>query len=157
VFADGVSEVLLERHENEQGAEGITAAHDGYLEIFGLIHERTIQINSAGTMIRGKDRLKTADNTDPERTSEDHAVIRFHIHPQIEIKPVDKHEVRLVAPDGESWSLQVLDLEIAIEDDVFFADPSGIRASKQIELAFAVGQLPEVQWVMTKKSAPQHP
>jgi uncharacterized heparinase superfamily protein len=157
VFADGVNEVLVERHESDEGAEGLTAAHDGYLELFGLVHERTIQINSAGTMIRGKDRLKTSDNTDPERTAEDQAVIRFHIHPQIDIKTVDKHEVRLVAPDGESWTLSSLDVEIAIEDDVFFADPSGIRASKQIELAMPVGELPEVQWVMTRKPPPHHP
>jgi uncharacterized heparinase superfamily protein len=121
------------------------------------VHERTIQINSAGTMIRGKDRLKTADNADPERTAEDQAVIRFHIHPQIEIKTVDEHEVRLVAPDGESWTLSSLDVELTIEDDVFFADPSGIRASKQIELAMPVGELPEVQWVMTRKPPPHQP
>jgi uncharacterized heparinase superfamily protein len=156
IFADGVNEVLSERHESDEGAEGLTAAHDGYLELFGLIHERTIQINSAGTLIRGKDRLKTADNADPERTVTDQAVIRFHIHPQIEIKTVDQHEVRLVAPDGESWTLSSLDAEISVEDDVFFADPSGIRASKQIELAMPVGELPEVQWVMTKKPAPHH-
>jgi uncharacterized heparinase superfamily protein len=155
VFADGVSEVLIERHESNEGGDGLTAAHDGYIEPFGLIHERTIQINSAGTMIRGKDRLKTADNIDPERSAEDQAVIRFHIHPQIEIKTVDKNEVRLVAPDGESWTLSSIDVELTIEDDVFFADPSGIRASKQVELAFRVGDLPEVQWVMMKKSAPR--
>lgn len=154
VFADGIQEVAVERHEITEGGEGLTASHDGYLEPFGLIHERAIQINSGGTLIRGKDRLKTADGADPERSVEDQAVIRFHIHPQIEIKTVDKHEVRLVAPDGEAWTLSALDVEIVIEDDVFFADPSGIRASKQIELAFPVGELPEVQWVMTKKSAP---
>jgi len=153
VLLDGVSEVVVERHESAEGADGLTAAHDGYLEPFGLIHERTIQLNSAGTLMRGKDRLKTADGADPARDSEDQAVIRFHIHPQIEIKTVDKHEVRLVAPDGESWTLTTLDTEIAVEDDVFFADPSGIRASKQIELSFPIGELPEVQWVLTKKPA----
>jgi uncharacterized heparinase superfamily protein len=157
VFSDGVNEVLSDRHESGEGAEGLTAAHDGYLELFGLIHERAIQINSDGTLIRGKDRLKTAEGADPEASVEDQAVIRFHIHPQIEIKTVDRHEVRLVAPDGETWTLSALDVEIAIEDDVFFADPSGIRASKQIELAFPVGELPEVQWVMAKKTAPAHP
>jgi uncharacterized heparinase superfamily protein len=153
VFADGVSKVSVERHESDEGAEGLTASHDGYIDPFGLIHERTIQVNSAGTLIRGKDRLKTPAGADPERSAEDQAVIRFHIHPQIEIKPVDKHEVRLVAPDGESWTISALDTEVTIEDDVFFADPSGIRASKQIELVFPVGELPEVQWVMTKKPA----
>jgi uncharacterized heparinase superfamily protein len=157
VFADGVSEVLVERHESEEGADGLTAIHDGYLELFGLVHERTIQVNSTGTLIRGNDRLKTADGADPAADAEEQAVIRFHIHPQIDIKTVDKHEVRLVAPDGESWTLQSLDVEIAIEDDGFFADPSGIRASKQIALNFAPGELPEVQWVMMKKSASPQP
>ena len=153
VFADGVGVVPVERHESDEGAEGLTASHDGYIELFGLIHERTIQLNSAGTLMRGKDRLKTAQGADPARSCEDQAVIRFHIHPQIEIKTVDKHEVRLVAPDGETWTFSTLDTEITVEDDVFFADPSGIRASKQLELAVPVGELPEVQWVMTKKAA----
>jgi uncharacterized heparinase superfamily protein len=153
-FSEGVSEVLLARHDADGGGDGVTAAHDGYLDLFGLIHERAIQINSTGTMIRGKDRLKTAEGTDPAEASGDQAAIRFHIHPQIEIRAVDAHEVQLVAPDGESWTLSSLDVELSVEDDVFFADPSGIRASRQIELAFAPGQLPEVQWVLTKKPAP---
>ena len=133
------------------------ASHDGYLDLFGLIHERSIQINSAGTMIRGKDRLKTAEGADPDRSVEDRAVIRFHIHPQIDIRVIDKHEVRLVAPDGESWTLSAIDVDVAIEDDVFFADPSGIRASRQVELSFAVGELPEVQWVLTRKAPVPQP
>lgn len=155
IFADGVSEVLVERHDSGEGADGLTAAHDGYLEPFNLVHERTIQINSAGTMVRGKDRLKTAANADPNEGAEDVAVIRFHIHPQIEIKTLGAHEVKLLAPDGESWSLSALDAELSVEDDVFFADPSGIRASRQVELTFRVADLPEVQWVLAKKSAPR--
>jgi uncharacterized heparinase superfamily protein len=155
IFADGITEVPVERQESAEGAERILCSHDGYVGLFGLLHERSIQINSTGTMIRGKDRLKTVHGDDPDPGADDQAVIRFHIHPQIEIRTVDKHEVRLVAPDGESWTFSAMDVEISIEDDVFFADPSGIRASKQIEIAFKVGDLPEVQWVMAKKPPPK--
>lgn len=153
IFSDGVSVVDVIRHDSAEGADGLTASHDGYLEIFGLIHERTIQVNSGGTMIRGKDRLRTADGNDPPADAEITAVIRFHIHPHIEVRTVDKHEVRLVAPDGETWIVSTLDAEITVEDDVFFADPSGIAASRQLEMVFAPGEIPEIQWVMNRKAA----
>jgi uncharacterized heparinase superfamily protein len=149
ILVDGVTETTVERHDTE-GGEGLTASHDGYLDVFGLRHERTIQLNSTGTLIRGKDRLMTAEGNDPDATSEDVAVIRFHIHPQVEAKLIDKHEARLTAPDGETWAFSTLDAEIAIEDDVFFADPSGIRASRQIELTIKLAKQPEIYWVMTK-------
>ncbi|MBL0374132.1 heparinase II/III family protein [Rhizobium sp. KVB221] len=153
IFADGVTSVKMERRDSADGVEELVASHDGYLEPFGLIHERMIHLNEAGSRIRGRDRLMTADGAEPDASVEDTAVIRFHIHPQVDIRPVSRHEVRLVAPDGETWLFSTADTEIDIEDDVFFADPSGIRASRQIELSFRVGEVSEVQWVMTRKPA----
>jgi uncharacterized heparinase superfamily protein len=152
VFSDGISEVQVERHEQEDGSESVVARHDGYLQPFGLIHERTLQINGQGNQIRGNDRLILEDGTDPPADAQTTAVARFHIHPQIEIREVDHHEVRLLAPDGESWVLSTSDTEIRVEDDVFFADPSGIRASRQIELHFQQGDSLEIQWVLSRVS-----
>lgn len=154
ILIDGVSETTVDRFDGAEGGEGLRATHDGYKEPFGLIHQRTIHLNSTGTLIRGKDRLMTEEVGDPDASSEDTAVIRFHIHPQIDIKLVDKHEARLTAPDGDTWSFTTVDAEISIEDDVFFADPSGLRASRQIELAFRVAQQPEIYWVMTRSQGP---
>jgi uncharacterized heparinase superfamily protein len=152
VFSDGVSNVVVERLEQGDGGDGIVASHDGYLEPFGLIHERTVLMNTGGTLIRGKDRLRKEDGSDPDEDSDATAMIRFHIHPQIDIQQVDEHEVSLVAPDGETWTFTTLDADIVVEDDVFFADPSGIRASRQLELAFAARDLPEIQWVLVRKA-----
>jgi uncharacterized heparinase superfamily protein len=142
--------VKVQRQEHEDGSDGLIVSHDGYLEPFGLIHERTIQVNASGSQIRGNDRLALPDGSDPPVSTETRAVIRFHIHPQIEIKEVDEHEVRLVAPDGESWAVSTLDAEIRVEEDVFFADPSGIRASRQLELNFEPGESLEIQWVLSR-------
>lgn len=154
VFSDGISEVQVERAELDDGSEGLIARHDGYLKPFGLIHERTLQVNVQGNQIRGNDRLVQEDGTDPPVNLQTNGVIRFHIHPQIEIKEIDEHEVRLVAPDGEAWAFSTSDTEIMIEDDVFFADPSGIRASRQIELHIPHGESLEVQWVLSRISTP---
>lgn len=153
IFADGITGVEVERAELEDGSEGLIARHDGYLEPFGLIHERTVQINSGGNQIRGNDRLVRQDGSDPPVNLETRAVIRFHIHPQIDIKEIDEHEVRLVAPDGEAWALSTSDTAIQVEDDVFFADPSGIRASRQVELHFPHGDSLEVQWILSRIAA----
>ena len=150
ILVDGVTETIVERHDGPEGGQGVTASHDGYLAAFGLLHERTIHLNSTGTSVRGTDRLVTEDGKEPAPSCEDVAVVRFHIHPQIDIREIDKHEVRLTAPDGEAWSFSTLDADIAVENDVFFADPSGIRASRQIELMVKLGETSEIQWVMTR-------
>ncbi|MCB1446356.1 MAG: heparinase II/III family protein [Rhizobiaceae bacterium] len=154
VFAEGVTRVEVERAELDDGSEGLIARHDGYLLPFGLVHERTIQVNAQGTQIRGNDRLVQADGSDPPVNLETRAVIRFHIHPQIDIREIDEHEVRLVAPDGDGWALSTSDAEILVEDDVFFADPSGIRPSRQIELYFPHGESLEIQWILSRISTP---
>jgi uncharacterized heparinase superfamily protein len=154
IFTDGISEVQVERAELEDGSEGVIARHDGYLEPFGLIHERTLQINTQGNLIRGNDRLVQEDGSDPPVNLKTMAVIRFHIHPQIDIREIDAHEVRLVAPDGETWSLTTNDTDIKVEDDVFFADPSGIRASQQVEMQIPHGESLEVQWILNRVTAP---
>jgi uncharacterized heparinase superfamily protein len=148
VFSGGVKAVQASRHDRENGAEGLCASHDGYLEEFGLLHERDIQVSATGAMIRGRDRFLKANGDDPNPGDRGVAVARFHIHPSIEIKRIDAKEVHLVAPDNETWSFSCVDVEILIEEDVFFADPSGIRRSKQLELTFPVGSIPEIQWVM---------
>jgi uncharacterized heparinase superfamily protein len=151
VFSDGVARIKVERQEiGDDGGDGLIASHDGYAEPFGLIHERTLQINAAGSQIRGNDRLALEDGSDSPVSTETRAVARFHIHPQIEIRAVDEHEVRLVAPDGETWALSTLDAAIRVEEDVFFADPSGIRASQQLELNFEPGESLEIQWVLSR-------
>ncbi len=154
VFSDGITEVQVERAELEDGSDGLIARHDGYLEPFGLIHERTMQINAQGNQIRGNDRLSLEDGSDPPVDLQTHAVIRFHIHPQIEIREIDDHEARLVAPDGETWALTTTDTAIQVEDDVFFADPSGIRGSQQIELNFPHGESLEIQWILRRVVGP---
>jgi uncharacterized heparinase superfamily protein len=150
VFSDGIASVSLARSEGSSDRDGLVASHDGYLEPFGLVHERSIQVNAGGTMIRGKDRLMTAEGNDPPQGSGLRAVIRFHIHPQIEIREVGEGELGLYAPDGESWTLSTLDGEFVVDEDVFFADPSGIRASQQIEIAFDPSEMPDIQWVLEK-------
>ena len=152
ILTGGVTEVKASRYEGQDGATGLTASHDGYAGDFGLIYERDIYLNAKGNEIRGRERFLQTNGGAPQPSNGDVAVVRFHIHPSIRIVPVGENEVRLVAPDGELWVLTCLDAPILEEEDVFFADPSGVRAARQLAVTMRVGDLPEIQWLMTHRS-----
>ncbi|WP_043623733.1 heparinase II/III family protein, partial [Ensifer sp. ZNC0028] len=132
------------------GLESVTASHDGYLSAFGLVHERGIGVLNGGRMIRGRDRLSRTDGSDPEAGDTGVAVARFHIHPAVAIRQNSAREIFLTAPDGEIWLFACQDGELAVEEDIFFADPSGIRASQQLTVTFAIAQQPEIQWTFSR-------
>jgi uncharacterized heparinase superfamily protein len=150
-MTSGVSRVEAERGDEPGRIESVRARHDGYLAAFGLIHERDIGVLNGGRLIRGRDRLTGANGGDPETADAAVAVARFHIHPAIGLRQSSKSEVYLSAPDGEAWLFACRDGELGIEEDVFFADPSGVRASSQITVTFAAGAQPEIQWTLTRE------
>lgn len=150
VIFGGVSKVEVARYEKTDGADGLVATHDGYLANFGLLYERDLYVNAAGTDIRGRERFMKPGGGAPDGGG-NVAVVRFHIHPAIRIVPVDRNEVRLVGNDGESWRFSCLDVAVAEEEDVFFADPSGVRAARQLTLAMPLGTVPEIQWFMRRE------
>jgi uncharacterized heparinase superfamily protein len=151
IMTSGLSRVDVERRDEPGRFESVKASHDGYLAPFGLIHGRDVGILNGGQLIRGRDRLSRADGSDPDAADAAIAVARFHVHPAIGMRQRSEDEIYLSAPDGEAWLFACRDGELAIEEDVFFADPSGVRASSQITVTFPVGAQPEIQWTLTRE------
>ena len=149
IVVGGVTKVEVSRAERQSGAEGLTATHDGYVKRFGLVYERDILVSATGSEIRGRERFFKPGGSDAiEKGS---AVVRFHIHPTIQLYRISANETRLVAPDGEAWALTCLDAPVEEEEDVFFADPSGVRPSRQLTLAMPLADVPEVQWSLVRQ------
>ena len=151
IMISGPSRVAVERKDEPGSIEQVKASHDGYLAPFGLIHERDIGILNGGRLIRGRDRLLLEDGSDPENDDDAAAVARFHIHPAIGMRRHSESEIYLTAPDGETWLFACRDGALAIEEDIFFADPSGVRASSQISVTFSAASQPEIQWTFTRE------
>ncbi|THK38747.1 heparinase [Ensifer sp. MPMI2T] len=152
IMTSGLSNVLVERRDEPGRIESVWASHDGYLASFGLLHERDISILNGGRLLRGRDRLSRGDGGDPDAAKAASAVARFHIHPAIAMRRASDSEIYLAAPDGEAWLFACRDGEVAIEEDIFFADPSGVRASSQIAVTFDAAAQPEIQWTLTRES-----
>ncbi|HXV29738.1 MAG TPA: heparinase II/III family protein, partial [Sinorhizobium sp.] len=152
IMTSGLSRVMVERRDEPGRIESVRASHDGYLAPFGLIHERDVGILNGGRLIRGRDRLSREDARDPDAADAAIAVARFHVHPAIGMRQHSASEIYLSAPDGEAWLFACQDGELAIEEDIFFADPSGVRASSQVTVSFAVAAQPEIQWTLTREA-----
>lgn len=154
VMTGGVGEVSVERLDTEDGRDSVKAAHDGYLAAFGLMHERELTLNSAGTIITGHDRFYspgTSKKAQKKADAEHHASARFHIHPSITVGQTRPDAVTLTAPDGETWSFSSPGNEVLIGEDVFFADSSGVRASELIEIAFSLKEKTEIRWFLSRR------
>ncbi len=145
LMSSGVTEVVEQRQTGPDGSDRLCVSHDGYLARFGLWHEREIRLNEAGNKIAGRDRFLLPDRTPSAKPPSEPTVARFHIHPAISIERIDQRKVRLVAPDGESWVFSSPANDLVIGEDVFFADVSGVRPSRQLELIFTG---PEIRWFL---------
>lgn len=150
VMTDIVSPVKVERVETEDGRDSLKAMHDGYLRSFGVLHERELTLNAAGSILTGRDRLLVQNAIKGgEKIT---AVARFHVHPSINLQQTEQESVVLMAPDGETWLFSAPGNEVLISEDVFFADPSGVCTSDQIEINFSVSDKPEIRWFLSRRS-----
>ncbi|OLP54005.1 heparinase [Rhizobium rhizosphaerae] len=150
IVTGGLTHVDSRREQTSGGADSVVAVHDGYYKLFGLKHERDLALHSAGTLLRGRDRFLGRRGAAPGPDCPHMAVARFHVHPAIRLERQGDHEVALVAPDGDCWIFSCVDLPVEIEEDVFFADPSGVRPSQQLTLTFALSELAEIQWTLER-------
>lgn len=145
IFVSQDLEVEEKRETLSDGSDALIASHTGYLEPFELIHEREIRLGTYGKRILGRDRLLKPDGQPIAGAPSAEAVARFHVHPAIVLEPLDMRRVRMIASDGESWEFTAADGEVSIDEDVFFADVSGVRSSEQIAVRFTG---PEIRWSM---------
>ena len=83
----------------------LRAAHDGYADRYGIVHERTVALAADGTRFDGEDLFLAADGGPQVRTRHDRYAVRFHLHPSIKAtRLTDGHGVLLVMPNKEVWT-----------------------------------------------------
>ena len=152
IMVSGVSQVDSRRETGANGNDVLWAAHDGYLHNFGCYHEREMELNAAGTKIKGRDLLRADHNAANAQTQSVSAVSRFHIHPHIQLHQRDDESIYLEAADGTTWLLTAPGLELFVTEDVFMADASGMRPSQQIELPFNLANTREIRWLIERQA-----
>ena len=146
----GVSEVITRMGDGEDGSRSFTAAHDGYLDTFGLYHERRLWLSGDGSIVNGRDRFHQPDGSLPDPGEKGEAVARFHVHPKVPVEVGPDGGIHLIPTEGERWTFICHDAVPEIQDDIFFADVAGPCRSRQIAVAFQVGTTPAIRWTLSR-------
>ena len=119
--------VIRVNRREDNGHVLVEAAHDGYLEPFGLIHDRRFYLDPEGGDFRGEDRLSGPGGPN--------VAVRFHLHPDVQVSLIRGGEAALVRPaGGKGWRFRGQGGRLAVDDSVYFGSGPR-RRSQQLVLA----------------------
>lgn len=124
----------------------IESAHDGYKEIFGLVHNRKIHLNCHDRIIRGHDLISKV--TKNFRIIPKDFYIRFHIHPDVEANVTSsKKKVILKLKDGNGWEFICSDPIITLGESIYHGKEGKIIRNTHILLKDKVLPDKKVKWL----------
>ena len=123
----------------------IDASHDGYLQEFGIRHERQLMLSPQGVMLTGLDRV-VPSSTRKRRTTSIPFAVRFHIHPDVRMSPSQGGDILLKLPNGEGWRFRAAGGQVSTEDSVYLGTEA-VRRAEQLVVTGAVKDAPaEIAW-----------
>jgi uncharacterized heparinase superfamily protein len=135
--------VPCERAE-EQGSQWLSASHDGYRPVFGLVHARQFFLAGNGEDLRGEDRL-----SGPAGRS---FAIRFHLHPEVQASLIQDGAAALLRlPSGLGWRLRAQGAVMSLAESVYLGG-GDVRKSRQVVLEAPVGSTGAlVKWAIRRE------
>ena len=137
-----------DRSETAQGWT-VEAAHDAWMEPFGVLHERRVTLAPDGAVLTGLDRLVRPSGK--ARTALPFAV-RFHIHPDVRVSRLEGGAILLKLPNGDGWRFRSGG-EVGIEESVYLGGDT-VRRTEQLVLTGTLGAEPvETAWVFEQIGA----
>ena len=138
----------------EQGSTTVLrASHDGYADIFNVIHERILMLTADGRGLEGED-LFTPAQGELMPANRDQFAVRFHLHPSIKANRLsDGHGAMLATPNREVWTFSAYGERVEIEESVYLAGPDGPRRTVQLVIYGRAGNVPRVRWAFAPHAA----
>jgi len=146
--------VASQRTECEDGFL-LESAHDGYVERYGLRHERRIHLSDSGYEVRGEDRLKRLRRRKGlSPNAHDIFTLRFHLHPDVKPTPTrNNRQIFLVLPNKSNWIFSILGGEISIEESIYLLDRPTPAKTRQLVIHGTVHDQAVVKWAFKKVQA----
>jgi uncharacterized heparinase superfamily protein len=134
-LSGGVRNVEAKRHETP-GAQWLELAHDGWVERFGLRHERRLYLDIEADELRGEDRVvPVGDRGGAGGRRFVPFMVRFHLHPEVHAQIARDRKSILLKAQGEErgWWLRNDAVEVVLEPSVHYHQGQP-RRSQQIVL-----------------------
>jgi len=151
-IVSGPRQVTVSREE-AGGATVLRAAHDGYVEDYGVLHQRALMLSPDGKRLDGEE-LFTAMHGDEALAGHDQFAVRFHLHPMIKANRLsDSHGAMLLLPNKDVWTFNAYEDRIDIEESVYLAGNEGPRRTMQIVIHGRARKVARVQWTLSLTAA----
>jgi len=148
-IVDGPYDVTVSR-DTEDNTTVLRAAHDGYAERFGIIHERFVSLSADGHKLDGEDVFLPATGNALPEDAEDYFAVRFHLHPAIRANRLtDGHGAVLLLPNKDVWNLNAHEDEVVVEESVYLAGQDGPRRTMQIVIYGRAREVHRVHWTFS--------
>jgi uncharacterized heparinase superfamily protein len=152
-IVDGPQDVTVAR-DSDDNATVLRAAHDGYAERYGIIHERFVALSPDGNKLDGEDVFLPATGNILPEDAEDMFAVRFHLHPSIRANRLtDGHGAVLLLPNKDVWNLNAHEDEVALEESVYLAGQDGPRRTTQIVIYGRARDTHRVHWTFSHAPA----
>jgi uncharacterized heparinase superfamily protein len=124
----------------------LRASHDGYADIFNVIHQRVLVLAADGRRLDGED-LFTPARGALIPADRDQFAVRFHLHPSVKANRLsDGHSAMLAMPSKEVWTFTAYEDRVDIEESVYLAGPDGPRRTVQLVIYGRARNTTRVQW-----------
>jgi len=132
---------VVER-ESADGATWITAAHDGYLAPFGLIHRRRLYVARDGEDVRGEDTF--------EGRHDGSFALRFHLHPEVKVSLMQTGAAALLRlPSGLAFRFQVSGAALDLEPSIYLGGAQPRRSEQLVATGRPAGGT-TVKWAFRR-------
>jgi uncharacterized heparinase superfamily protein len=141
----GPHDITVEREEQD-GATTLRTSHDGYADIFNVIHQRALMLSADGLRLDGEDVFAPAKG-ETVPAGRDQFAVRFHLHPTVKANRMsDGHSAMLLLPNKEVWKFNAYEDHVDLEESVYLAGPDGPRRTVQIVIYGRARKVMRVQW-----------
>jgi len=141
----GPREVAVAREE-QADAIILRTSHDGYADIFNVIHQRVLMLADDGRRLDGED-LFTPARGALIPADRDQFAVRFHLHPSVKANRLaDGHSAMLAMPNREVWTFSAYEDRVDVEESVYLAGPDGPRRTVQLVIYGRARNTMRVQW-----------
>jgi uncharacterized heparinase superfamily protein len=141
----GPHEIKVELEEQPNGLL-LRTSHDGYVDLFNVIHQRTLLLAGDGSRLDGEDVFAPARG-DAVPAGRDQFAVRFHLHPTVKAtRLADGHSAMLLMPNKEVWNFSAYEDRVDVEESVFLAANDGPRRTVQLVVYGRARKVMRVQW-----------
>ena len=142
--------IISKKYTEDKDAYFISAAHNGYENKFGYIHQRSIRILKKSDEIFGEDKLQKTKNNNNTSIY----FIRFHIYPNTKIvKTQAENSVLISLPSGEGWLLQSEINTLNIEKNIFLGNKNKIINNESVSISGKIDDdITSIKWKIKRVS-----